>query len=221
MNRQELLAVGLGLVLIFGVAGVANVTDSVSITERPYESHGEASGGNGATNATIPVVEAMRTAQNQTDGIAIEARLGQETNTNGSERPARIYEVSVVNGSGPPTVVVVSAENGTVLGTHPATNQSDAWRSLLGNQTDNATPSRQLNLDAVRSGPEAVRLARGESGMNNTVTEVRLESRNGTAVYNVRMVTETGGRSTVIVAAYPERGGVLSNASAETATATG
>ena len=220
MNRQELLAVGVGVVLILGVTGVASVTESVSITERPYESHGEASGHGerGGTDATIPVVEAMRTAQNRTDGVAVETRLRQEEDTNSSERPTQIYEVSVLNGSGLPTVVDVSAENGTVLGIHPATNESDGWRSLFGNQSGNETPSRQLDLDAVRSAPEAIQLARDEGSVNRTVTEVELGSHNGTVVYNVKIVTEAGDRSIVTVAAYPDEGGVLSNESAETAT---
>ena len=221
MNRQELLAVSVGLVLILGVAGVASVTESVSITERPYESHGEASGhrGDGSTDATIPVVRAMRTAQNQTGGTAVEARLKQEEDTNASERPTHIYEVSVLNGSGSPTVVDVSAENSTVLRTRPTGNQSDGWRSLFGNQSESETPSRQLDLDAVRSGPEAVQLARDQGGVNRTVTEVQLGSHNGTVVYNVRVVTEAGDRATTVVAAYPDEGGVLSNASTETSTA--
>lgn len=223
MNRQELFAVGLGVALVLGVTGAANVTESVSITERPYESRGEASGhgGGGEADATIPVVRAMRTAQNETGGTAVEVRLRQAGNANGSERPAPTYEVTVMNGTGSPTTVDIDARNGTVSRTRPAGSQSDGWRSLFGNQSGDGTPSRQPNLDALRSGLEAVRLARDDGDVNRTVTEVQLGSHDGTVVYNVRMVTTAGDRSTVVVAAYPDEGGVLSNASAETATSTG
>lgn len=220
MNRQELIALSVGLVLVFGVAGVAHVTESVSLTERPYESGGEASseGEGGATDATIPVVQAMRTAQNETNGVAVEARLRQGGNTSGAQRPIQTYEVNVLTGDGRPVAVDVSAENGTVLGTHPVENRTDGWTSLLGGESGNETPRRQLNLSAIRSGPEAVQLARDESGVDRTVTEVQLGSRNGTVVYNIRMVTKAGGRSTMVVATYPDEGGVLSN---ETETQSG
>lgn len=223
MNRKELLAVGVGLVLIFGVAGVASVTESVSITERPYESKGNATGqrDSGTMNATVSVMRAMQMAQNETDGIAVETRLRQERNVSGSERPVQIYEVMVLNGSGSPTIVDVSAANGTILRRYPAESRSDDWRSLLENQSSGETPNQRLNLDAIRSGQEAVQLARSEGNANMTVTEVVLGSRNGTVVYNVRMVTKTGARSTVVVAAYPDEGGVLSTAAAETSTPTG
>ncbi len=221
MNRQELLAVGLGVALVLGVTGVANVTESVSITERPYESHGEASGhgGDGGADATIPVERAMRTAQNETGGTAVGVRLEQRGSASGSERPGPTYEVTVVNGTGSPTAVSVDAENGTVTGTRPAGSQGDGWRSLFGNRSADETPSGRPNLDALRSGVEAVRLAR-DDGANGTVTEVRLGSHDGTVVYNVRTVTTAGDRATVVVAASPDDGGVLSNASAETATKT-
>lgn len=220
MNRKELLAVGVGLVLILGVAGVANVMESVSITERPYESHSEASdnGASEATNATVPVIQAMRTAQREAGGTAVEARLGQTEYTDEPGRPVQVYEVSVLNGSGSATVVDINAENGTVLGRHPAENQSDGWQSLFGNETSGEAPSRQLNLDAIRSGPEAIQLVREQSNVNRTVTQVQVGVRNGTVVYNVQMVTEAGGRSTVTVAAYPDQGGVLSNESTQTTT---
>lgn len=225
MNRQELIALGVGFVLILGVVGVANVSESVSITERPYESSEDASS-QGATNVTIPVVEAMRTAQNETGGVAVETRLRQDDNASGTQRPVRTYEVNVLQSNGSVVVVDVDAANGTVFESRPAQNETDGWRGLFDNQTadetnaGNVTGSQQLDLDAIRSGPEAVELAREESGSERTVTEVELGSRNGTVVYNVRMVTEAGGRSTVVVAAYPDEGGVLGNET-ETETATG
>ena len=222
MNRQERLALGVGLVLIFGVVGVASVMESVSITERPYESSGEASGqGEGKTaGVTIPVVQAMRTAENETNGTAVEARLGQEEDTNSTERPTRIYEISVLTANGSRTVVDVNANNSTVLRTRPAQNQTDGLESVFGGGNQNETPNRQLDIDAIRSGPEAVQLARDAAGTNRTVSRVELASRNGTAVYEISMVTTAGDRSTVVVAVYPDEGGVLSTG-AETQSAAG
>lgn len=210
MDQQEIVALAIGLTLIFGVAGVAHVSDRVSITERPYEPDDSASN-QGATNATISIVQAMEAAEEETGGTAVEARLGQEQNTSGIERPTQAYQVNVLASNNSSVIVDVSAENGTVLGSRSGGNQTTGWRSIFANQTENDTQIRQLNLTTVRSGPEAVQLAQEEAGVNRTITEVQLGRQNGTLAYTVRIVTTTGDRSTVVVAAAPDEGGILSN----------
>lgn len=212
MNRQEVAALSIGLLLIFGVTGIAHVSDRVSITERPYESNGEGSSqGDDGWNVTIPVVQAMEAAEEATGGTAIEVRLGQERNTSSAERPAQAYQVNVLRPNNSSVVVDVSAENGTVLGVGHMENQTVGWRSLFGAETGNSTSVQRLNLSTIRSGPEAVRLAREETGTNRTVTQVQFRSQNGTSVYSIQVVTTTGDRSTVVVAADPDEGDILSN----------
>lgn len=212
MDRQEVAALSIGLLLIFGVTGIAHVSDQVSITERPYESNGEGSSpGSDGGNVTIPVVEAMEAAEEETGGTAIEVRLGQERNTSDAERPVQAYQVNVLRPNNSSVVVGVSAENGTVLGVEPMENQTADWRSLFDEENGNDTSIQRLNLSTIRSGPEAVRLAREEAGTNRTVTQVQFRSQNGTSVYSIQIVTTTGNRSTVVVAADPDEGDILSN----------
>ena len=80
MTRQEILALGVGVVLILGVVVVANSTDAVSIAGSPYEeSSSEQPGGQGTVsseenstaNVTVSAVRAMGTAQNETRGTAV------------------------------------------------------------------------------------------------------------------------------------------------------
>lgn len=211
MDRQEIGALAIGLALIFGVAGVAYVSDDVSITERPYEPDENASSQGEVVNATIPIVEAMQAAEDEIGGTAVEAQLGREQNTSGVERPTQAYRVNVLTANNSSVVVDVSAENGTVLDSRTGDDRASEWRSIFENQTVDETSIQQLNVGGSRSGPEAVRFAREETGMNRTITEVRFGLHNGTSAYTIRMITSTGDRSTVVVAASPDDGGVLSN----------
>jgi uncharacterized membrane protein YkoI len=217
MNRQEILALGVGVVLILGVVGVANSTDAVSIVGSPYEeSSSEQPGGQGTvsseknstTTVTVSAVRAMGTAQNETRGTAVGIQLKQVGNATDLERPIQTYEVTVLLSNSTHLVVGIYASNGTVRRIGPEKNETEDLGSLFENE--NEVPDEQLDLTAIRSGIEAVQLAWNGTDSNRTVTEVGLTLRNETLVYDVYLVTAEGARTTVTVAAYPEDGDVLS-----------
>ena len=217
MNQQELLALGVGLLLILGVVGVANSTDAVSITGTPYEeSSPEPSGGQGtaateensSAKVTVSAVQAMRTAQNETRGTAVGIQLKQVGNATDLARPVQAYEVDVLTANRTHVVVDIYASNGTVRRVEDERNETKYLESLF--ESEDEVPDERPNTTAIRSGVEAVQLAWNETDSNRTVTEVGLTPRNETLVYDVELVTTEGARSTVVVAAYPNEGDVLS-----------
>jgi len=217
MNRQEIVALGVGVLLILGVVGVANSTDTVSIVGSPYEESSPESPGdegdvateeNSTGNVTVSAVRAMQTAQNETRGTAVGVQLKRAGNVTDIERPVQTYEVDVLLINRTHLLVNIDASNGTVRNVETERNETETLGSLFENET--AVPDERANPTAVRSGIEAVQLAWNETDLNRTVTEVRITLRNETLVYEVDLVTTEGARTTVIVAAYPNEGGVLS-----------
>ena len=217
MNQQELLALGVGILLILGVVGIAHNTDAVSIVDSPHEeSSPETSGdrgavateGDSATNVTVSAVQAMRTAQNETGGTAVGIQLKQVGNATDLERPVQAYEVDVLTGNRTHDVVDIYASNGTVRRVVAEENETESLENLF--EDEDEVPDERPNATAIRSGIEAVQLAWNETGSKRTVAEVELNPRNETLVYSVDLVTTEGSRSTVVVAAYPSEGGVLS-----------
>jgi uncharacterized membrane protein YkoI len=217
MNRQEIVALGVGVLLILGVVGVANSTDKVSITGSPYEESSPESSGdeedvatdeNSTGNVTVSAVRAMQTAQNETRGTAVGIQLKRVGNATDLERPVQTYEVDVLMPNRTHLLVDIYASNGTVRSVAAQSNETEDLGSLFENETE--VPDERSNPTAIRSGIEAVQLAWNETDSNRTVTEVGLTRRNETLVYGVNLVTTEGARTTVIVAAYPNEGGVLS-----------
>jgi uncharacterized membrane protein YkoI len=216
MTRQEILALGVGVVLILGVVVVANSTDAVSIAGSPYEeSSSEQPGGQGTVsseenstaNVTVSAVRAMGTAQNETRGTAVGIQLKQAGNATDLERPMQAYEVDVLLTNRTHLVVNIDASNGTVRNVETERNETETLGSLFENET--AVPDERANPTAIRSGIEAVQFAWNETDLNRTVTEVRFTLRNETLVYDVDLLTAKGARTTAVVAAYPSEGGVL------------
>jgi len=217
MNRQEIVALGVGVFLILGVVGIANSTDMVSIVGSPYEEPspespggeaGMATNENSTGNATVSAVQAMQTAQNETRGTAVGIQLERAGNATGLERPVQTYEVDVLLANRTHLLVDIYASNGTVRGVEAERNETEDLGSLFEDETQ--VPDEGANPAAIRSGIEAVQLAWNETDSNRTVTEVGLLLRNETLVYEVDLLTTEGARTTVFVAAYPNEGGVLS-----------
>lgn len=210
-GRRTLWVVGVGVLLALGALGGVAGGDSAAGVDGQPETTGDGVAAvqeeNNTTNVTVPIVDALGAAENETNGTAVGARLTRKGSITDLERPTRVYEVDVLTGNGTHFVVDVNATNGTVHAVAPAENETGFFESLFEDET--GVPDERVDLDAIRSGSEAVELARNETGTNRTVTEVALESRNGTLVYTVETVTGEGARSTVVVAANPDDGDVL------------
>jgi len=229
MNRQEILALGIGLLLILGVVGVANTTDKVSIVGSPYEDSSSESSGDGenvgttensTANVTISAVRAMRTAQNETRGTAVGIHLKQPGNVTELDRPVQTYEVDVLMSNRSHLLVDIHASNGSVRSVERERNETENPGSLFENETE--VPEEQLDPTAIRSSIEAVHLAWNATDRNRTVTEVRLTRHNETLVYDVNLITSEGARRPALVATYPRDGDILvvgdEKEGAETAT---
>lgn len=227
-------AVGVGALLVVGVLavggiGVADISDAVGIGDSPDAGSdagaaqqgttgttaetttgaGEAStGSNDSTNLTIPVVEAMQAAQNETDGTAVGAELNRDTNVTDLERPTMIYQVDVLLDNDTVVVADVNATDGSVQDVRQSENDTGLLEGLFGSG-DDGVPREQANASSIRSAVEAVELVRNETGVNATVTSVQLSEQEGQLRYAVETVSAEGIQSTVIVAANPTEGGVL------------
>ena len=206
MNRQEIVALGVGFLLILGVVGIASSTDRVSIVGSPYEEE-IAAEENSTSNATVSAVKAMRAAQNETRGTAVGIQLERAGDAIDLERPVQTYEADVLITNRTHLLVGIYASNGTVRSVEAERNETEDLGSLF--EDDTEVPREQSNLTAIRSGIEAVQLAWNETDSNRTVTEVRFTLRNETLVYDVDLLTAEGARMTAVVAAYPSEGGVL------------
>lgn len=213
-----ILSVGLGVLLVLGTLGGVTQSTLASSADAPAAPADDGpvsvqEGANNTTNVTISVVRAMETAQNETNGTSVGAELTQQGNVTDLERPTRVFEVDVLVPNGTHFLVSVNATDGSVRTVETSDEATGFFESLFGGDDD--VTDRNVNLSAIRSGAEAVRLVHNETGDNRSATTVELTSRNETFVYDVELVTEEGARSTVSVAANPAEGGVLSNETTE------
>jgi len=225
---RELLTVGVCALLVVGVLSVAGV-GAASTTEAgdsadalgderahlPTDpeisdsSHTEVTqqGASNATNVTIPVVDAMETAQNETNGTAVGAELGRDTNVTDLERPTRIYRIDVLLPNDTIFVVDVNATDGSVREVRQSENESGLFEGLFGG--DEGVPTKQAEASSIRSAIEGVELLRNGTGENATVTSVALSEQDGQLRYTIETVSADGIQSTAVVAATPEEGGIL------------
>ena len=87
-------------------------------------------GANETTNVTVPVVEALRAAQNATNGTAVGTELTREGNVTDLERPTMIYEVDVLLANGTVLVADVNATDGRVRGVEQADSETGLFDEL-------------------------------------------------------------------------------------------
>lgn len=217
-SDRGLLTVGLVVLLaLSALSGVplSSSAPSADASARPA-GDGPASvqeGENNTTNVTISVVRAMETARNETNGTPIGAELTRKGNVTDLERPSRVYEVDVLSTNGTRFLVDVNATDGSVVRVQTPDDETGFFEGLFGDE--DGVQDRDVNVTEIRSGIEAVQLVHNETGDNRTVTQVELTSRNETLVYEVNVVTEEGARPSILVAAKPSEGGVLSNETGE------
>ena len=189
-----------------GVASVAAEPSSASGSDAPVA---VAQQGNQTGNVTVPVTEAMTAAQNATNGTAIGAELTREGDVADLERPTRVYEVDLLLSNGTRRVAQVNATDGSV---REVTTPDDG---LLDDLFGGEAPGERADPSAIRSAVEAVELVRAETGENGTVTSVELGEADGQLRYTVESTSTEGVRSTAVVAADPDTGGILTTDSGE------
>lgn len=214
-DQRTVVAVGIGVLLVTGVAGVGvlGAQASWSTSRAPtvdgppgVQSEGNESGATVTPNQTI---EAMNAAENETNGTVVGAQLAGRGN-GGLEQSTFVYELDVLTGNGTQLLAEVYAENATVIGVESANESDGVLGDLFG--SDDELPDDARNLSSLRPATEAVRLAVNETGAdraNRTVTEVSLGSRNDTRVYTVTLLEQNGDQREVVVAADEGEGGVV------------
>lgn len=212
-SNRGLLPAGLGLLLVLSaLSGVPSSSGAVSV-DADTEPAGDVpvsvqEGENNTTNVTISVVQAMESAQNETNGTAIGAELTREGNVTDLERPTRVYQVDVLAANGTQFIVNVNASEGSVERIQKPDNDTGFFEGLFEDEGE-TVQNRDVNVTDIRSGVEAVQLVLNETDRNRTVSKVELTSQNETLVYQVHAVTEEGARPSILVAAKPSEGGVL------------
>ncbi|WP_115862759.1 PepSY domain-containing protein [Halorussus litoreus] len=164
-------------------------------------------GANNTTNVTIPVVEAMGAAGNETNGTPVGAELSRDTNVTDLERPTMIYRIDVLLPNDSIFVVDVNATDGSVREVRQSENGSGLFDGLFGG--DEGVPTEQAEASSIRSAIEAVELLRNQTGENATVTSVELSEQDGQLRYTIETVSGEGIQSTAVVAANPDEDGVL------------
>jgi uncharacterized membrane protein YkoI len=200
-------AVGVCALVLVGALGVAGVglagASGVSAPDAPDAPDALAQQGTQTGNVTVAVTEAMTAAQNATNGTAIGAELTREGDVADLERPTRVYEVDVLLSNGTRRVAQVNATDGSV---RQVTTPDDG---LLDDLFSGDAPGERADPSAIRSAVEAVELVRAETGENGTVTSVELSEADGRLRYTVETTSTEGVRSTAVVAADPNAGGIL------------
>lgn len=208
---------GLGTLLVVGavvVAGVGAADTSVgsgdartSVGAPPTDAGVAQQETNNTTNVTVDVAEAMETAENETNGTAVGASLVRKGDVTDLERPTRVYEVDVLLPNETYALVDVNATDGALQQTRVQGNETGILEGVFGD--DDELPSERPDPGAIRSGIEAVELVRNETGENGTITAVELNADGDRLQYVVEVVSSEGIRSTVIIAADPDEGGIL------------
>lgn len=218
---------GVLLVLSASIVPVALVS---AATTAPGDSGGQlhdratdAAVGVQAEDESVTALEAMETAQNETNGTAVGVQ--REQVGEGGDAVA-VYAVKVVKGNQTQDdraqneqiilTVRVNATNGSVLGTETETGEGGLFEG--DEDAEDVAVSDTLNLSTLRSAVNATRIATNGSAQDNlTIHGVSLELRDletGNAsttalVYVVDVENVNGGRANVIVSARKGREGVI------------
>lgn len=226
MHRRTSYALGMGVLLVLS-ASITPVAAQSGATAgedgaRPVGDVTDATVGVQTESDAITALEAMETAQNETNGTVVGVQRKQANGDSGT--PA--WEVKVVQGNRTGTgdsdvdrqliAVNVHATNGTILGTETRTDEGGFFET--DESTQGITVSNSLNLSTTRSAVNATRIALNKSGAGNvTVREVRLtlrEQGEGNAstpplVYEIDVRNDAGQRVTVVVSARKGQEGVI------------
>jgi uncharacterized membrane protein YkoI len=218
--------VAVGFVVVVGGVGVAlggfGTDASVSPPQTAADDEAVEAQNESEENESViesnKTIEAMRTAENQTNGTVIGAQLSGQ-GAGGLERSTFVYEFDVLADNGTRLVAEVYAENATVIGVK-ATNESDGFlNDIFGSDegaTDGESAEEARNASSLLSAAEAVELAANETEAerrNQTATEVRLSPMNESLVYNVTMIEPGGESRVVIVSAENKSEGVITTES--------
>lgn len=214
-NRSVAVAVGVGLVVggllavvAAGTLGVAATTQhTVGVTDGAVEA--QETSENESVVAPNQTVEAMRAAENRTNGTVVGAQLGGQGDS-GFGQSKFVYEFDVLADNGTYLVAEVHATNATVIGVE-AGNESDSFLDdVFG--SEGGVPDEARNASSLRSAADAVELAVNETEAqraNQSVTEVRLGSQNDTLVYTVSLLEPGGEPREIVVAANESEGGIV------------
>lgn len=207
MSQSTTIPVAITVVLVVGtVGGVAFGGETNPLDSQASVADGEVEpqedGGNNETVITPnQTAEAIQAVENETNGTVIGARLSGEREA-GLNQSTFVYEFDVLAENETRLVANVYAGNATIVGVEAANESDGFFEDLFGDDQNAAEQAR--NVDEIRSAGEAVALAVNETEAdltNQTVTEIVLESRNDTVVYNVKLFEGEGERHEVIVAA--------------------
>lgn len=227
MHHRTIYSLGVGVLLVLSVS-IAPVT-ALSLASagdergRAVGDVTDATAADQTESAAITALEAMRIAQNETNGTVVGV---QRTQANQSDDGTPAYEVKVVQGnrSGDEAnavdrrllAVQVHATNGTILSTERQTNEGGFFDT--DESAGGIAVSDSLNLSTTRSAVNATEIAINESEEANlTAREVRLTLRdqqegNATTpplVYEVEVENDQGDRVTVVVSARKGEEGVI------------
>lgn len=216
-SDRGLLPVGLGLLLVLSaLSGVplSSATVSADVVAEPADVDpiSVQEGENNTTNVTISIVQAMESAQNETNRTAIGAELTRDGNVSDLERPTRVYRVDVLAANGTHVIVDVNASDGSVGRVQTPENDTGFFEGLFEDEDEGEeVQNRDVNVTDIRSGVEAAQLVINETDENRTITKVELTSQNETLVYEVSVVTEEGAQPSILVAAKPSEGDIIAN----------
>ena len=216
--------IAIGFVVVVGGVGVSlggfGTDASVSTPQTAADDEAAETQNESEESVIEPnkTIEAMRTAENRTNGTVIGAQLSGQ-GAGGLERSTFVYEFDVLADNGTPLVAEVYADNATVIGVK-ATNESDGFLNDIFGSDEGATGGESTeearNVSSLLSAAEAVELAANETEAerrNQTTTEVRLSPMNESLVYNVTMIEPGGESRVVIISAENKSEGVITTES--------
>ena len=136
-------------------------------------------------NVNLSEQEAIDIATTEANGTVQEVELESEDGT-------PVYEVELVAASGSETEVAIHADDGTVLETE-SEEENEVEEDDEMEEEDESVASDTVSL----SEQEAIDTATAEA--SGTVTEVELESEDGTPVYEIELVASGGAETEVTV----------------------
>lgn len=217
ITHSTALAVGIAILLVASTVGGGATfhTEPSSTVERttPAAADGAVALQNESDNAsTVPsnqTIEAIRTAENRTNGTVVGARL-RGVGDGELQRSTFVYQFDALAANGTLLTVEVYAENATVISTTQANESGDILGDLFG--SNDGVPDEARNTSSLRSAAEAVRLAVNQTESdpaNQTVTEVKLGTRNDSLVYTVTLFAPGGKPREIVVAANNGTDGIV------------
>ncbi|NEU55956.1 hypothetical protein [Halorussus sp. MSC15.2] len=118
------------------------------------------------------------------------------------QRSTFVYEIDALAANGTLLTVEVYAGNATVIDTTRANESGGILGDLFG--SNDGVPDEARNTSSLRSAAEAVGLAVNQTESdpaNQTVTEVKLGTRNDSLVYTVTLFAPGGEPREIVVAA--------------------